>query len=250
MSFQSPLRCFIEQIDSIQNRNDQKDSIVFRDSNGRIFKDRVADVNMKRMQKKGKGLLSKATIVERPSYAWSSCSMFHRIARTSVQQVNRRSTTLFMSSSSSKKPGVATPEELRDFVKSAGDKLLVIDTRNADSSVEPGDQKSFAVAPLPSAGVRPKAVNLVWDRESNSMPLPEVEKDTFIITHCGGGGRGQKAKEFLKENGFENVVNGAGPKETDCWAEFGDFCQNAMLPMKADETYFSQGTGLNFGREP
>jgi rhodanese-related sulfurtransferase len=155
------------------------------------------------------------------SYSWSSPSMFSRIARTSLQQVNRRSTPLFMSSEATK-PGVASPEELRDFVKAAGDKLLVVDARNADASAEPGDQKSLAVAPLPSEGVRPNAVNLIWDRETNSMPLPDVDKDTFIITHCGGGGRGQKAKDFLMENGFAKVLNGAGPKETDCWSEFGE----------------------------
>jgi rhodanese-related sulfurtransferase len=120
------------------------------------------------------------------------------------------------------KPGVASPEELRALVESAGDRLLVVDARNADSSVEPGDQKSLAVAPLPSEGVRPNAVNLIWDREAKAMSLPEVAKDTPIITHCGGGGRGQKAKDFLEKNGFTNVLNGAGPKETDCWNEFGD----------------------------
>merc|ERR1712087_89069 len=105
----------------------------------------------------------------------------------------------------------------------AGDKILVVDARNADAEKEPGDQKSLAVAPLPSGdAVRPKAVNLIWDRDTNSMALPEVDKDTYIITHCGGGGRGQKAKDFLIENGFENVVNGGGPKETDCWNEFGE----------------------------
>jgi rhodanese-related sulfurtransferase len=55
------------------------------------------------------------------------------------------------------------------------------------------------------------------------MPLPNVmDKDTPIITHCGGGGRGQKAKEYLEANGFTNVLNGGGPKETDCWNEFGN----------------------------
>ena len=94
--------------------------------------------------------------------------------------------------------------------------------RNPDASVEPGDQKSLAVAALPSDTVRPQAVNLIYNRESSSMPLPDVEKDTPIITHCGGGGRGQLAKEFLESNGFTNVLNGGGPKETDCWNEFGD----------------------------
>jgi len=127
-------------------------------------------------------------------------------------------TTRFMT----RKAGVSSPEELRAFVDRAGDRLMVVDVRNPDASVEPGDQKSFAVAGLPTASYRPKAVHLIWSRETNSMPLPEADKDTPIITHCGGGGRGQLAKDYLLQNGFSNVLNGGGPKETDCWAEFGD----------------------------
>jgi rhodanese-related sulfurtransferase len=65
-------------------------------------------------------------------------------------------------------------------------------------------------------------MHLIYNRTTNSMPLPDVPLDTPIITHCGGGGRGQQAKEFLEKNGFTTVINGGGPKETDCWAEFGD----------------------------
>lgn len=120
------------------------------------------------------------------------------------------------------KPGVSSPQELLDFVQKAGDKLVVVDVRNPDPEVEPGDQKSLAVASLPSDSVRPRAMHLVYDRNTESMPLPDVPKDTPIITHCGGGGRGQKAKEFLQANGFVNVLNGGGPKETECWAVYGD----------------------------
>eukprot|EP01082_Thalassiosira_pseudonana_P010250 g9130.t1 g9130 contig35:102288-103016(-) len=122
------------------------------------------------------------------------------------------------------KAGVATPSELSTFVSTAGPKLLVVDVRHPDPAVEPGDVKSLAVAGFPDKekGYRPQAVNLPWSRESNSMELPDVDKDTPIITHCGGGGRGQKGKEYLMENGFTNVMNGGGPKETECWAEFGD----------------------------
>ena len=127
-------------------------------------------------------------------------------------------TTRFMS----RKAGVASPEELKAFVAEAGDKLLVVDVRNPDADMEPGDQKSLAVAALPSDSFRPQAVSLIWNRETNDMPVPDVAKDTPIITHCGGGGRGQKAKDFLAEKGFTNILNGGGPKEMDCWAEFGD----------------------------
>ena len=43
-----------------------------------------------------------------------------------------------------------------------------------------------------------------------------------VITHCGGGGRGQKAKDYLLANGFGNVMNGGGPEDDECWATFGD----------------------------
>jgi len=120
-----------------------------------------------------------------------------------------------------RKAGVASPEELKDFVSKAGSNLLVIDVRNPDATIEPGDQKSLAVAALPSDDNRPQAIHSVYDRETSGLPLPDVEKETFIITHCGGGGRGQLAKDFLMENGFTNVLNGGGPKETECWDEFG-----------------------------
>jgi rhodanese-related sulfurtransferase len=117
--------------------------------------------------------------------------------------------------------GVASPEELRTFVEEAGDKLLVVDVRNGHDDY---DQKSLTVAPLPGPNYRPHAINLSWDRGTNSMPLPDasIPKDTPIITHCGGGKRGQAAKDFLTEHGFTNVLNGAGPKETACWVEYGN----------------------------
>jgi len=43
-----------------------------------------------------------------------------------------------------------------------------------------------------------------------------------VITHCGGGGRGQKARVFLEANGFGNVINGGGPEDAECWAIFGN----------------------------
>jgi rhodanese-related sulfurtransferase len=141
---------------------------------------------------------------------------------SSSLNVNRQF-ALFMSSE--RKAGVASPEELKAFVAQAGSKLLVVDVRNPNAEAEPGDQKSLAVAKLPgdADGYRPQAVSLIYDRTTKSLPIPEnAAKDTPIITHCGGGGRGQLAKDFLEENGFTKVLNGGGPKETECWAEFGD----------------------------
>lgn len=125
-----------------------------------------------------------------------------------------------------RKEGVASPSQLKEFVISSGSRLLVIDVRHPDATIEPGDVKSLAVAGFPTDTYRPQAINLPWSRESKSMELPntnnkDITLDTPIITHCGGGGRGQKAKEYLEKNGFTNVLNGGGPKETECWAEFG-----------------------------
>lgn len=178
-----------------------------------------------------KYLLLCSSVLPFLSFAWTSTTnspMLGRFARLSTQRttlhfpaVTASSTTkLFMSEG--RKPGVAEPDELKAFVEAAGDKLIVADVRNPDADVEPGDQKSLAVAPVPSEDVRPLGQHLIWDRNTKSMPLPDAPKDTPIITHCGGGGRGQKAKDFLEANGFTNVLNGGGPKETDCWAEFGE----------------------------
>ena len=51
--------------------------------------------------------------------------------------------------------------------------------------------------------------------------LRDAEKDAPIITHCGGGGRGQKSKEWLEKKGFTNVINGGGPQVTELWEMFG-----------------------------
>ena len=149
------------------------------------------------------------------------------VASRRWQQTVRLQMTKDNSSSSTKEPrkaGVASPEQLQALVDQAGDRLIVVDTRNPDASVEPGDQKSLAVAGLPSDSYRPRAVHLPWDRTTQSMPLlsDNLPFDTPIITHCGGGGRGQLAKEYLEQQGFTNVLNGGGPKETECWAVYGD----------------------------
>lgn len=147
-----------------------------------------------------------------------SSSFMLRPAKLSFARSITTTTALNMA----RKAGVAEPAQLKEFVAAAGDKLLVVDVRNPDANQEPGDQKSLAVAALPSDTYRPQAVHLIYDRTTESMPLPDVPLDTPIITHCGGGGRGQKAKEYLEQKGFATVLNGGGPKETDCWAEFGE----------------------------
>ena len=132
-----------------------------------------------------------------------------------------------------RKAGVATNQEMAAFVaRNTLTKVVVVDARNPDFSIEAGDAKwsASSSAPIKSLlddDVRPRSVNLVYNRVTSSMPLEELEpllidgKDTPIITHCGGGGRGQKAKVFLESQGYTNVVNGGGPKVTELWKVYG-----------------------------
>ncbi|EOD14329.1 hypothetical protein EMIHUDRAFT_441775 [Emiliania huxleyi CCMP1516] len=122
-----------------------------------------------------------------------------------------------------RKPGVSPPEELASFVEQAGGDLVVVDVRNPDFEKEPGDGETNKTAKIGDPS-RKAAVNIVFDRATASMdlsPLDGKDKATPIISHCGGGGRGQKAKEYLEANGFTNVKNGGGPEDAECWAVFG-----------------------------
>lgn len=130
-----------------------------------------------------------------------------------------------------RKPGVSEPAELAAFVAAAGENLVVLDVRNKDFSVEAGDAVSNEKAPI-GDGKRARAVNCVYDRAASAMDLAAIpsawieaaggKESVPVITHCGGGGRGQKAKDFLLANGFKNVLNGGGPEDAECWATFGD----------------------------
>ncbi|GMI52306.1 hypothetical protein TeGR_g721 [Tetraparma gracilis] len=127
-----------------------------------------------------------------------------------------------------RKKGVSSPEELRAFVAAAGADLVVVDARNPDFEREPGDAESSEKAPLAGAskGYRPGAYNLPYDRANERMDLGLLPErcglDTPIISHCGGGGRGRKARDFLRASGYTNVLNGGGPEDAECWREFGD----------------------------
>jgi rhodanese-related sulfurtransferase len=139
-----------------------------------------------------------------------------------------RTSTIIMG----RKPGVMDPSDLQTFVTNAGAGLIVVDVRNPDFAVEPGDGKNNEKAPIADCGgARARAVNVIYDRGSSSMDLSSIPQAWIeagggkatvpVITHCGGGGRGQKAKEFLEANGFGNVVNGGGPEDDECWQVFG-----------------------------
>jgi rhodanese-related sulfurtransferase len=131
-----------------------------------------------------------------------------------------------------RKPGVTTDDEMDAFL-AANDAsaIIIVDVRNTDFGVEPGDERSSAVGRIAETegSERPRALNLMYDREAKSMDLAKLDvlldaelgKATPMITHCGGGGRGQKARLFLKAAGFTNVVNGGGPEVPELWAKFG-----------------------------
>jgi rhodanese-related sulfurtransferase len=116
----------------------------------------------------------------------------------------------------------ATVEEIQSFMEQAGgsSNVYVVDLRHADL-----DADSIVKSPLPDGvgTVRPHGFNLPWNKETKDMPLPpdDLPKDTFIITHCGAGTRGQLGLEYLKEHGYTNVINGGGPKYTEKWDLFG-----------------------------
>jgi len=129
-----------------------------------------------------------------------------------------------------RKPGVADPAALAAFVAKAGPNIIILDVRNLDFEKEPGDALSAAKASIGGdVGARPRALNVVYDRETSSMDLTTIPADWLaggiatapVVTHCGGGGRGEKAKAFLEKNGFGNVINGGGPEDAECWNEFG-----------------------------
>jgi rhodanese-related sulfurtransferase len=132
-----------------------------------------------------------------------------------------------LASASARKPGVAAPHEIADFVARAGSHLVVVDARGGDA-VEP----SAAGAPMPPTPDRPRAISAPLNRATNSLDLQAIpqawidaaggREKLFVITHCGGGGRGQKAKEFLLKHGFKNVINGGGPEDKPCWTEFAN----------------------------
>ena len=125
-----------------------------------------------------------------------------------------------------RKPGVSSPSEIAAFIARAGNNLVIVDARMPDAAAEPSASLG-AIAPSPD---RPRAINAPIDRTTGTLNLSSIptawidaaggRAGLFAITHCGGGGRGQKAKEYLLKNGFVEVINGGGPEDSECWAEF------------------------------
>lgn len=129
--------------------------------------------------------------------------------------------------SSARKPGVAAPSEIAAFLARAGPHVAIVDARQPDAAAEP----SSSLGVLAPSAARPRAISAPIDRATGALPLEAIptawidaaggKEKLFVVTHCGGGGRGQKAKDFLLKAGFVNVCNGGGPEDAECWAEFG-----------------------------
>ena len=127
-------------------------------------------------------------------------------------------------SGKARKPGVASDAEMASFLAAfPAEEVVVVDARDVDC-----DADSVTLGALAGTGYRgPRSVNLPYDRSRKLVDLAPLEpllvrgKETPIITHCGGGGRGQKTKDFLLANGFANVINGGGPSVGELWEKFG-----------------------------
>jgi len=158
---------------------------------------------------------------------------FCRVALRNAKSVSTRRGASVVTMSA-RKGGVASDEEFDAFVsKNDGKTIFVVDARNPDFSVEPDDETfggPSGSAPITDCGTaaRPNALNIPFDRAAGCLPKDGLDaleakgdKDVPIVTHCGGGGRGQKAKDYLLGLGYTNVVNGGGPKVTELWERFG-----------------------------
>lgn len=176
--------------------------------------------------------LARVTRVARVYSADTLTRQHFERARTPCRGTSQR----YVVMSSGRKPGVASDEEFDAFLAAAaGRDIVVVDARNPDFSVEADDAKfgaDGASAPISQCGTasRPNALNIPFEREAKRLQPRGVEaleaktggdKTTPIVTHCGGGGRGQKAKEALEGMGYTRVINGGGPAVNELWAKFG-----------------------------
>ena len=161
------------------------------------------------------------------------CSAPLRACFASVRAGKSRSIRTSRTMAHARKPGVCSDDEFDAFLAAnMREAIVVVDARNPDFGVEADDEQfggPDGSAPIADCGTtkRPNAVNAAFDRVAKALPIELVEAKTKgdlatpIVTHCGGGGRGQKAKEFLEANGYTNVVNGGGPAVKELWDKFG-----------------------------
>lgn len=97
---------------------------------------------------------------------------------------------------------------------------LIIDVRDPEEvSAGKGGPPNFIEGsinvPLNHEGVPQKIRHTTLDEflaklEASGANLPS-DKTKHIVTHCGSGGRGGKAAEFLRQAGYVNTYNGGCP---------------------------------------
>ena len=112
------------------------------------------------------------------------------------------------------KPGVADAETLRKLrdplILDVRDPNEVLKGKGGPPALIPGSLN----VPLNhnSIGQSERRTTLVEFQEKMGnlgVKLPE-DKNAAIVTHCGSGGRGGKARDLLIEAGYTNVHNGGG----------------------------------------
>lgn len=111
-------------------------------------------------------------------------------------------------------PQMATEDELQLQMKQLP---LVVDVRDP---VEREDTSRATVPasvniPLNMDGLKQSQRSTTLEEFKQKLDasgaLPS-NKSSPIVTHCGSGGRGAKAQQFLKELGYTNVLNGGTPE--------------------------------------
>jgi len=93
-----------------------------------------------------------------------------------------------------------TVQELQKRLADPNDNLMLIDVRESEE---------YEICNIKGSVLRPLST-----LETNFDDLP---KDKDLIIHCKMGGRSQRACEFLKEKGYQNLANVAGG--ITAWAE-------------------------------
>ena len=140
-----------------------------------------------------------------------STKRFHRQGKMTPPTTKAATPSSSSSDDEARKPGVASNAEMRDFLErnqDASKKIVIVDARNPYFSVEPSDELYGSIRgkfPIADCGTekRPNAINVPFDRTKKALSgsnvdiLQTFEKDRAIITHCGGGGRGQKSKAWF-----------------------------------------------------
>ncbi len=94
-----------------------------------------------------------------------------------------------------------TPQQVQTKLIEADDTLLVLDVR------EPHERETVAITP---------SVHIPMGDVPRSLPQLESHAEDLIIVYCHHGVRSMQVTAFLRQQGFEQVMNMAGG--IDRWA--------------------------------